>query len=42
MNQAFLIDQEGMGRKAYLGIQVGQQVFAIEEMLADVKSLLPL
>lgn len=41
LNQAFLIDQQGMGRKAYLGIQIGQQVFATEEMLADVGSLLP-
>ncbi len=41
MSQAFLIDPQGMGRKSYLGIQMGQQVFAIEEMLADVKSLLP-
>jgi protein SCO1/2 len=41
LNQAFLIDPQGMGRKSYLGIQIGQQVFAIEEMLADVKSLLP-
>ncbi len=40
MNQAFLIDREGMVRKAYLGIQINSQVFAVDEMIADIRSLL--
>ncbi len=40
MNQAFLIDREGIVRKAYLGVQIGSQVFAVDEMIADIRSLL--
>ncbi len=40
LNQAFLIDREGIVRKAYLGVQIGSQVFAVDEMLADIRSLL--
>ena len=40
LNQAFLINREGIVRKAYLGVQIGSQVFAVDEMLADVRSVL--
>jgi protein SCO1/2 len=40
MNQAVLIDQDGMIRSQYLGIQIGEQVLPRENMLEDVMALL--
>ena len=40
MNQALLIDQDGMIRSQYLGIQIGGKVFPVESMLEDVLALL--
>lgn len=40
MNQAFLIDQDGMVRRQYLGIQIGGQVLPVEDMLEDIGVLL--
>ncbi len=40
MNQAILIDQRGMMRSQYLGMQIGGQVLPRENMLEDVRALL--
>ena len=40
MNQAVLIDQRGMIRRQYLGMQIGEQVLPREAMLEDVRALL--
>jgi protein SCO1/2 len=40
MNQAILIDQDGMIRSQYLGMQIGGQVLPRETMLEDVRALL--
>jgi cytochrome oxidase Cu insertion factor (SCO1/SenC/PrrC family) len=40
LNQAVLIDQRGMIRSQYIGIQIGEQVLPRENMLEDVRALL--
>lgn len=39
MNQAFLIDQQGIVRRQYLGMLMGGQVFPIDDMVADISAL---
>ncbi len=40
MSQVIIIDQDGMIRSQYLGIQIGEQLLPRENMLEDVRALL--
>jgi protein SCO1/2 len=40
MNQAVLIDQQGMLRRQYLGMPIGGLVFPVDNMVEDISALL--